>query len=140
MSCLQRRIQLSAKPRGFHLVTDEIIRALPELENIETGLLHLLLQHTSASLSLNENADPTVRADLEAQLNALAPENVPYYQHTLEGSDDMPAHIKSALLGVTLTLPVTQGRLNLGNWQGIYLGEHRNHGGSRTVIATLQGN
>jgi len=139
MIWLQQSIYLRPRPRGFHLVTAEILEQLPDIAQIKTGLLHLLLQHTSASLSLNENADPTVRSDLEALLNKLAPENAPYYQHTLEGSDDMPAHIKSALLGVTLTLSITDGRVNLGTWQGIYLGEHRNHGGKRTVIATLQG-
>lgn len=135
----QQTIQLRARSRGFHLITDEIERALPEMRRIKTGLLHLLLQHTSASLTLNENADPTVQADFEAFFGRLVPENEPYYRHTCEGPDDLPAHCKSSLLGVSLTLPVTDGRLNLGTWQGIYLGEHRNHGGSRHIIATLQG-
>ncbi len=135
----QQTIRLKSRPRGFHLITDEIEQALPELRQVNTGLLHLLLQHTSASLTLNENADPTVRSDFEAFFNRVVPEDEPYYQHTYEGSDDLPAHFKSSLLGVSLMLPVTHGRLNLGTWQGIYLGEHRNHGGSRRIIATLQG-
>ncbi|WP_010322735.1 secondary thiamine-phosphate synthase enzyme YjbQ [Marinobacterium stanieri] len=135
----QHTIQLRARQRGFHLVTDEIEQALPELRKVRTGLLHLLLQHTSASLTLNENADPTVRSDFEAFFNRAVPENEPYYQHTYEGPDDLPAHFKSSILGVSLMLPVTNGRLNLGTWQGIYLGEHRDHGGSRRILATLQG-
>ena len=136
---LQKPIALQAKPRGFHLVSDEILRGLPELSAIDIGLLHQFLQHTSASLSINENADGSVRRDMEAHFNQLAPENAPYYEHTYEGPDDMPAHIKSALLGCTVCVPVAQGRLQLGTWQGIYLGEHRNRAGARTVIATLQG-
>lgn len=136
---LQREVQLKSRSRGFHLVTDEIVRALPELREVRVGLLHLLLQHTSASLSLNENADPTVRQDFEAFFNRAVPENQPYYRHDDEGPDDLPAHIKSSLLGVSLLLPVTAGRLNLGTWQGIYLGEHRNHAGPRRVLLTLQG-
>lgn len=136
---LQKPIVLQAKPRGFHMVSDEILRGLPELSAIDIGLLHLFLQHTSASLSINENADGSVRRDMEAHFNQLAPENAPYYEHTYEGPDDMPAHIKSALLGCTVCVPVAQGRLQLGTWQGIYLGEHRNRAGARTVIATLQG-
>jgi len=135
----QQIITLRARPRGFHLVTDEVEQALPELRRVQTGLLHLLLQHTSASLTLNENADPTVRADFEAFFSRAVPENEPYYQHTFEGPDDLPAHFKSSLLGVSLTLPVSGGQLALGTWQGIYLGEHRNQGGSRRIIATLQG-
>ncbi|GAA0682081.1 secondary thiamine-phosphate synthase enzyme YjbQ [Marinobacterium maritimum] len=135
----QQTIRLKSRPRGFHLITDEIEQALPELRQVKTGLLHLLLQHTSASLTLNENADPTVRSDFEAFFNRSVPEDEPYYQHIYEGSDDLPAHFKSSILGVSLMLPVTDGRLNLGTWQGIYLGEHRNHGGSRRIIATLQG-
>lgn len=136
---LQKPIRLQAKPRGFHLVRDELLRALPELSSIEIGLLHLFLQHTSASLSINENADSSVRRDMESHFNQLAPENAPYYEHTYEGPDDMPAHIKSALLGCELSVPIASGRLQLGTWQGIYLGEHRNSAGARTVIATLQG-
>ena len=136
---LQKPIKLPAKPRGFHLVSDEILQNLPELSTINVGLLHLFLQHTSASLSINENADSSVRRDMEAYFNQLAPEDAPYFEHTYEGSDDMPAHIKSALLGCEISLPITQGRLQLGTWQGIYLGEHRNSASSRTLIATLAG-
>ena len=136
---LQKEIQLKAKARGFHLVTDEIIAQLPELTNMKVGLVHLLLQHTSASLTVNENADPTVRQDFEAFFNRTVRENESYYRHTLEGPDDLPAHIKSSLLGHQLTLPVTDGVFNLGMWQGIYLGEHRDSGGQRRVLVTLQG-
>lgn len=125
--------------RGFHLITDSILRELPEIERIETGLLHLHLQHTSASLTLNENADPSVRRDLEQFFNHTVAENTPYFIHTYEGPDDMPAHVKSSLLGCQVTLPVASGRLQLGTWQGILLGEHRDDGGSRKIIATLQG-
>lgn len=121
------------------MVTSEIVQQLTPLSQIKTGQLHLLLQHTSASLSLNENADPTVRSDLEAVFNQLVPENQSYYRHTLEGPDDLPAHVKSSLLGVQLTLPVTEGELALGTWQGIVLGEHRNRAGGRRVVATLMG-
>ncbi|MDO6685611.1 MULTISPECIES: secondary thiamine-phosphate synthase enzyme YjbQ [unclassified Agarivorans] len=136
---LQRLVRLKARPRGFHLITEELILQLPELQDFKVGLCHLLLQHTSASLSLNENADPTVRADLEAHLNKMIPENAPYFQHTYEGADDMPAHIKSSLLGSQITLPVNRGEFALGIWQGIYLGEHRNDGGNRQLIATISG-
>ena len=136
---LQKSIKLRAKPRGFHLVSDEILEALPELSTINIGLLHLFLQHTSASLSINENTDSSVRRDMESHFNRLAPENAPYFEHTFEGSDDMPAHVKSGLLGCEISLPVGQGRLQLGTWQGVYLGEHRNSASVRTLIATLQG-
>lgn len=136
---LQRVIGLTPKKRGFHLVTDEIVTRLPELADFSVGLAHIFIQHTSASLTLNENADITVREDFEQFFNRAVPENEPYYQHTYEGSDDLPAHIKSSLLGSSVTVPVTNGQFNLGTWQGIYLCEHRNHGGSRTVIVTLQG-
>ena len=136
---LQKSIKLRAKPRGFHLISDEILEALPELSTFNVGIMHLFLQHTSASLSINENADSSVRSDMESHFNQLAPEDAPYFEHTYEGSDDMPAHIKSALLGCEVSLPVAQGRLQLGTWQGIYLGEHRNSASARTVIATLQG-
>jgi secondary thiamine-phosphate synthase enzyme len=136
---IQRKIELDARPRGFHLVTREIAGALPELADIQVGLLHLLIQHTSASLALNENASPDVRSDFEAYFNATVPEDAPYWTHTLEGADDMPAHIKAALLGPSLTLPVSRGRLALGTWQGIYLCEHRDRGGSRSIVATLWG-
>lgn len=136
---LQRTIRLPAKPRGFHLVTGEVLDELPELEQISVGLLHLLIQHTSASLALNENAAPEVRRDFESWFDQAVPEGAPYWTHTLEGADDMPAHVKAALLGPSLTLPVRDGRLVLGTWQGIYLCEHRDHGGSRSVVATAWG-
>lgn len=135
----QTTITLRQRSRGFHLVTDEIESCIPELHTVKIGLLHLLLKHTSASISINENADPTVREDFEAFFMRAVPEDEPYYRHTYEGCDDLPAHIKSSLLGVSLTIPITDGRLALGTWQGIYLGEHRNHGGSRKILATLQG-
>lgn len=134
----QQTLTLGAKARGFHLVTDEIVEQLPALAEVRTGLLHLLLQHTSASLTLNENCDPTVRSDMEQHFLRHVPESAPY-QHDYEGADDMPAHIKSSMLGVSLLLPVSRGRLVLGTWQGIWLGEHRIHGGSRRIVATLQG-
>ena len=136
---LQREIVLDPRPRGFHLVTREVAGALPELGVLRAGLLHLFIQHTSASLSLNENADPSVRRDLESWFNAAVPERAPYWTHTAEGPDDMPAHIKAALLGPSLSLPVSDGRLALGTWQGIYLCEHRDRGGSRRLLATLHG-
>lgn len=139
MSCVQKQIVLQSRKRGFHLVTSEILALLPELSTVRRGILHLFIQHTSASLTMNENADPSVRRDMERHFNELAPENAPYYTHDEEGPDDMPAHIKSSLLGSSLTIPVTNGTLNLGTWQGIYLCEHRDRGGSRTVIATLMG-
>lgn len=135
---VQQTVTLKAKSRGFHLVTDEILDQLPELSRVKTGLLHLLLQHTSASLTLNENCDPTVRQDMERHFLKAVPEDAPY-EHDYEGPDDMPAHVKSSLLGVSLMLPVNHGRLQLGTWQGIWLGEHRIHGGARKIIATLQG-
>ena len=136
---LQRSIALKPRARGFHLIDDEILRALPELTEVRVGLLHLWLQHTSASLTVNENADPLVRGDFEAFFRRAVPDDAPYFKHTYEGPDDMTAHIKSSLLGVQLTLPVTAGRLAVGTWQGLYLGEHREHDGSRRVLATLQG-
>lgn len=135
----QKQISLKAKSRGFHLVTDEILNQLEELRSVKTGLCHLFIMHTSASLSVNENADPTVRSDMEAHLNKMVPENAPYFEHTYEGPDDMPAHIKASLLGSSLTLPISQGRLALGTWQGIYLGEHRDYGGQRKLMVTIQG-
>jgi len=135
----QREIHLSAMKRGFHLVTGEIVRALPELTTIEVGILHLFIKHTSASLAINENADPSVRADLESHFNKFVPERATYYQHTDEGDDDMPAHIKSCILGASITLPITDGTINTGIWQGIYLCEHRNHASGRNLLATLQG-
>ena len=136
---LQKQIQLAARERGFHLITDEVLQKFPEIGSVKIGLAHFLLQHTSASLSLNENADSSVRRDMESHFNQLAPENAAYYEHTFEGADDMPAHIKSALLGTELTLPISDGQLMLGTWQGLYLGEHRNHAGPRTIIVTVQG-
>ena len=136
---LQKRIKLTPRARGFHLITDEIMGQLPEISSVEIGLAHLLLQHTSASISINENADSLVRGDMESHFNELVPENAPYYKHTYEGADDMPAHIKSSLLGCELNIPIRKGRLLLGNWQGLYLGEHREHGGSRRLVVTIQG-
>ncbi|WP_076417299.1 secondary thiamine-phosphate synthase enzyme YjbQ [Colwellia sp. UCD-KL20] len=135
----QIEFSLKARKRGFHLITDEVIAHLPEISTISIGVLHLFIKHSSASLTLNENADPTVRSDMEKHFNVMVPENAPYYQHTYEGSDDMPAHIKTSLLGNNITLPITAGRLNMGIWQGIYLGEHRNYASSREVVATIQG-
>jgi secondary thiamine-phosphate synthase enzyme len=136
---IQREITLDTRPRGFHLVTRDVLGALPEVGDVAVGLLHLLIQHTSASLALNENASPDVRRDFESYFNAAVPEDATYWTHTLEGADDMPAHIKASLLGPSLTLPVSDGRLALGTWQGIYLCEHRNRGGARSVVATLWG-
>ena len=135
----QKTIQLKARARGFHLITREIEQALPELADVSVGLLHVFIQHTSASLTINENADPTVRVDFEEVFSRLVPENQPYYKHNDEGPDDLPAHIKSSLLGPSLTIPVTNGRLALGTWQGIYLCEHRDYGGSRRLVLTLHG-
>src|SRR5574343_657608 len=128
---IQKEIKLKARQRGFHLVTDEILSQLPELDRLSVGMLNVFIKHTSAALTINENADPTVRQDFESYFNRVVPENEPYYRHTDEGSDDMPAHIKSSLLGNSLSLPISNGRLAVGIWQGIYLCEHRNHGGSR---------
>lgn len=136
---VQKTIQLKARVRGFHLITRDIEHALPELADVSVGLLHVFIQHTSASLTINENADPTVRVDFEEVFSRLVPENQPYYKHNDEGPDDLPAHIKSSLLGPSLTIPVTDGRLALGMWQGIYLCEHRDYGGSRRLVLTLQG-
>lgn len=138
MVWLQRTIQLRPRPRGFHLVTDEVVDALPELGAVEVGLLHVFCRHTSAALTLNENASPDVRVDLRRWFDDAVPEDGPY-THTLEGPDDMPAHVKTALLGPDLTVPVTQGRLGLGTWQGITLCEHRDHGGPRSLTLTLTG-
>jgi secondary thiamine-phosphate synthase enzyme len=136
---LQREIELEARPRGFHLVTREVVAELPELEELRVGLAHLFMRHTSASLTLNENASPDVRRDFRSWFDAAVPEDAPYWTHTLEGPDDMPAHIKTALLGPSLSLPVAEGRLALGTWQGIYLCEHRERGGPRRLLATLWG-
>jgi secondary thiamine-phosphate synthase enzyme len=138
MSWHQREIVLSPRPRGFHLITREIA-AVSEIAQFTVGLAHIFIRHTSASLALNENADPTVRADMEAYFNRLAPENAPYYSHTSEGADDMPAHLKAVILGSSLTIPISDGRLALGTWQGIYLCEHRDDGGRRRIVVTLSG-
>ena len=136
---LQRTIELDPRPRGFHLITREVEAALPELRDVAAGLLHVHIAHTSASLTLNENASPDVRRDFETWFNAAVPEDFGGWTHTIEGPDDMPAHIKAALLGASLTLPVGDGRLQLGTWQGIYLGEHRDRGGARSLVLTLTG-
>ena len=139
MTWIQKEITLAERPRGFHLITDEILQNVPEIQSIKIGLVHLLLKHTSASLSLNENFDPDVRKDMENYFLNSVKENETYYLHKSEGADDMPAHIKSSILGTTLTLPITNGQINLGTWQGIYLCEHRNYGGARRVLITLEG-
>jgi len=136
---MQKAIRLNPRPRGFHLITDEILSQLPELKEYRVGLAHIFIQHTSASLALNENASPDVRRDLERHFRELAPENAPYYEHTLEGPDDMPAHIKAVLVGSSITIPISNGRFNLGAWQGIYLCEHRERGGARRLVVTLSG-
>ena len=136
---LQREITLRPRPRGFHLVTREVLEALPELTDVQAGLLHLFIRHTSASLTLNENASPDVRDDFEAHFNESVPEDAPYWTHTVEGPDDMPAHIKASLLGPSLSMPVSSGRLALGTLQGVYLCEHRDRGGARSLLATLHG-
>ncbi|MES1981137.1 MAG: secondary thiamine-phosphate synthase enzyme YjbQ [Pseudomonadota bacterium] len=136
---LQRKIRLQPRPRGFHLITNELLRELPELRDLKIGLMNVFILHTSASLTINENADPTVRQDFESHFNRAVPENEAYYRHQDEGSDDLPAHIKTSLLGVSLNVPLSNGRLLLGTWQGIYLCEHRNHGGARDIVVTVQG-
>jgi secondary thiamine-phosphate synthase enzyme len=136
---VQRTLALRPRPRGVHLITSEVVEALPELAGLRVGLAHLFLRHTSASLALNENASPDVRADLETWLGRAVPDGAPYFRHTLEGDDDMPAHVKAVLIGDSLTLPVTDGRLALGTWQGVYLCEHRENGGVRMLTLTLQG-
>lgn len=136
---LQREIQLRPRPRGVHLVTGEVLEALPEIRRLEVGICHLFIRHTSASLALNENASPDVRRDLETWLDAAVPEDFPGWTHTLEGPDDMPAHVKAALLGPTVSLPVARGELALGVWQGVYLCEHRDRGGARSLVATVWG-
>lgn len=136
---LQKTISLKARDRGFHLVTDELVQALPEIRQFRVGVLHLFIRHTSASLLINENADPTVRRDLEVHLRYLVPDGAAHFRHTQEGDDDMPGHIKACLIGSSLSIPVGGGRLLLGTWQGIYLGEHREAAGARTLIATLNG-
>lgn len=138
MTWFQQQIRLDAKPRGFHLITDRIVAEMPEIGDVRIGLLHVFIMHTSASLTINENADPDVPLDMESAVNSIAPENFPY-RHTIEGPDDMPAHVKASLLGASVTVPVHEGRLALGTWQGIYLCEHRDSGGHRRLVATLHG-
>ncbi|HEY6094854.1 MAG TPA: secondary thiamine-phosphate synthase enzyme YjbQ [Gallionellaceae bacterium] len=136
---LQKEISLKPRSRGFHLITDELLRELPELRNFRVGMMNVFILHTSASLTLNENADPTVRQDFESWFNRAVAEGESYYRHRDEGPDDLPAHIKASVLGASLNIPLRDGRLRLGTWQGIYLCEHRNHGGSRRIVVTLQG-
>tara|TARA_Y100000816_G_C26088198_1_gene574603 strand:- start:680 stop:1105 length:426 start_codon:yes stop_codon:yes gene_type:complete len=136
---IQKKISLTPRSRGFHIITDNILENIPELKDFKAGILQLFIKHTSASLTINENADPTVRIDFESHFNILAPENKDYYKHTCEGPDDMPAHLKSSILGSSVSIPITDGKLNLGVWQGIYLCEHRDHGTVRKLIATIQG-
>ncbi|MBJ6367343.1 secondary thiamine-phosphate synthase enzyme YjbQ [Snuella sedimenti] len=139
MKLFQIEIKLGPYPRGFHLVTEEVLESIPELYQIAKGQLQVFIKHTSASLTINENADDTVRADFEQHFNKMVPENAPYYEHTYEGADDMPAHIKTSLLGSSVQVPITNGKLNLGTWQGIYLCEHRNYGGARNLVITVIG-
>lgn len=136
---IQKTVTLPPRKRGFHLITAEITANLPELKQMRIGMAHLFIQHTSASLTINENADPSVRTDMEQHFNHDAPEHQPFYTHTYEGPDDITAHLKATTIGNSLMIPVTQGKLALGVWQGIYLGEHRNHGGHRSIVITLQG-
>ncbi|MEM7736815.1 MAG: secondary thiamine-phosphate synthase enzyme YjbQ [Deinococcota bacterium] len=139
MPYYQTQLTLSAHPRGFHLITQEVVQALPEMAQLERGLLHVFIQHTSASLTLNENASADVRRDFEQHFNVMVSEDISYFEHTYEGPDDMPAHIKASLLGSSLTLPIQNGRLALGTWQGIYLCEHRDRGGARKLMLTAHG-
>ncbi len=140
MTCYQKEIQLLPQSRGYHLITRLVLKEFPELSKISAGLFHLFIRHTSASLTINENADPTVRSDFESHLNIVVPENEPHYLHNSEGPDDMPAHIKASLMGSSVTIPITAGRLALGTWQGIYLCEHRNDASGRWIVATAFGN
>jgi secondary thiamine-phosphate synthase enzyme len=139
MKVVQREIILSPKKRGFHLITNELLKELPELKDFKAGIAQFFVKHTSASLTINENADPDVRTDMETHFNKMVPETASYYLHTLEGPDDMTSHIKASILGAAVTVPVTDGRLNLGTWQGIYICEHRNNGGRRKITATIIG-
>ena len=136
---IQKKINLTPRTRGFHIITENILENIPELKDFKAGIFQLFIKHTSASLTINENADPTVRIDFESHFNILAPENKNYYKHTCEGPDDMPSHLKSSILGSSVSIPITDGKLNLGVWQGIYLCEHRDHGTVRKLIATIQG-
>ena len=136
---LQKEIILPKHPRGFHIITDYILREIPQIDNIYTGILNIFIKHTSASLTINENADPTVQIDFESHFNKTVPENTSYYKHTYEGSDDMPAHLKSSILGSSVTIPISDGKLNLGIWQGVYLCEHRDSGKKRKIVLTING-
>ena len=136
---IQKTITLSPRSRGFHIITPDVINQIPAIEKIKTGMLHLFIKHTSASLTINEDADPTVRTDFESHFNMLVPENQSYYQHTFEGPDDMPTHLKASLLDSSVSIPITDGKLNLGTWQGIYLCEHRDRGSARKLVATIHG-
>lgn len=140
MEFYQSELRLPPFKRGFHIITEQVISALPEIKGINKGMLQVFVKHTSASLTINENADPTVRSDFESHMNIMVPENAPYYQHDYEGSDDMPAHIKASLMGASVQIPITNGRLNLGIWQGIYLCEHRNHASGRMLVVSAFGN
>ncbi len=139
MKVYQKEIRLGRKSRGFHLITRELLSEFPEIAQINCGILQVFILHTSASLTINENADPSVRVDFESHINKMVPENAPYYIHTMEGPDDMPAHIKASLMGASVQVPISDGRLNLGTWQGIYLCEHRNHASGRKVVMTAWG-
>ncbi|GAA4306164.1 secondary thiamine-phosphate synthase enzyme YjbQ [Aestuariibaculum suncheonense] len=139
MKVFQKEIRLKSYPRGFHIITDTILKAIPEIKEIKGGQLQVFIKHTSASLTINENADYTVRGDFERHFNIMIPENAPYYKHTYEGADDMPAHIKASVLGASVQIPITNGKLNLGIWQGIYLCEHRDYGGERQLVITAFG-
>ncbi len=139
MKFFQKEIRLNPYPRGFHLITEKVISEIPEIKQIKIGQFQVFIKHTSASLTINENADPTVRQDFESHMNSMVPENASYYIHTYEGPDDMPAHIKASLMGASVKIPITNGRLNLGTWQGIYLCEHRDYGGSRKLVLTAYG-
>ena len=140
MPTLQKEFALSPKPRGFHLITEEILSHLPELKEIKAGIAHIFIQHTSAGLTINENADPSVRRDFENHFNRMVPEDTSLFEHTFEGSDDMTSHIKSSLLGQSVSIPITNGKFNLGTWQGVYLCEHRNRGGARRIVVTVIAN
>ena len=139
MKTFQKQLQLPTHPRGFHLITPTVLESIPEIKEINTGILQVFIKHTSASLTINENADSSVGQDMESHINVMVPENAPYYIHTYEGPDDMPAHIKSSLMGASVQIPITNGKLNIGTWQGIFLCEHRNHGGRRNLVLTAFG-
>ena len=139
MNWIQKEIRLKPKSRGFHLITDEILNGIQEMNAVTIGLMNVFIKHTSASITINEDADPTVRMDFESHFNEMIPENKPYYRHTMEGSDDMPAHLKASILGSSVLIPITNGQLNMGTWQGIYLCEHRNHGSARKLVVTVWG-